>query len=87
MLRRHFEWHESRVLCEWHCRARKMMIDSSRNEASANSNYYEGLDLEAKKRYDVKVATLGNLGDPYAARKKSSTSLEIMAELAISGVS
>ena len=44
--------------------------------ASANSSYYEGLDLEDKKRYDVKIATLGNLGDPYAARKKLSTSLE-----------
>ena len=32
--------------------------------------------MEDKKRYDVKIATLGNLGDPYAARKKSSTSLE-----------
>ena len=43
----------------------------------------------SKHIYDVhvKVATLGNLCDPYAARKKSSTSLEIMAELAISGVS
>ena len=52
------------------------MIDLNRNEASANSNYYEGLDLEATKRYDVKFATLGNLGDPYAAWKKPSTNLE-----------
>ena len=43
---------------------------------SANSSYYEGLDLEDKKHYDVKIATLSNLGDPYAARKESSTSLE-----------
>ena len=62
---------ECHVLCKWHCRVRKMRIDQSRNEASANSSYYEGLDLEAKKHYDVKIATLRNLGDPYAARKKS----------------
>ena len=67
---------ERHMLREWHCRVRKMMIDLNQNEASANSNYYEELDLEATKRYDVKFATLGNLGDPYAARKKPSTSLE-----------
>ena len=38
--------------------------------------HYEGLNLEAKKRYDVKIITLGNQGDPYAAREKSSTTLE-----------
>ena len=32
--------------------------------------------MEAKKRYGVKIATLGNLGDPYTARKKSLVSLE-----------
>ena len=32
--------------------------------------------MEDKKRYDVNIATLSNLGDPYAARKKSFTSLE-----------
>ena len=52
------------------------MMNSSRNKTSANSNYYEGLDLEAKKRYDVKIATFGELGDPYTAQKKSLMSLE-----------
>ena len=51
-------------------------MDSSRNEGRVNSSYYDGLDLEAKKRYDVKIAALGKLGDPYAAQKKSLTTLE-----------
>ena len=40
-------------------RAKEM---ASKNDASAKSNNYEGLDVEAKKRYDEKIGTLGSLG-------------------------
>ena len=43
------------------------MTDSSSSWVSSHSKYYQGLDVEAKKRYDVKLATLGSLGDPYDA--------------------
>ena len=35
---------------------------ASKNDASAKSNYYEGLDVIEKKRYDEKIGTLGSLG-------------------------
>ena len=57
-------------------RAKEMAGDLSKSDVSAKCNYYEGLDVEAKKRYDEKIATLGSLGDPYAVQKKPSTSLE-----------
>ena len=56
--------------------SKEVVMDSSRNEGRVNSSYYDALDLEAKKRYDVKIAALGKLGDPYAAQKKSLTTLE-----------
>ena len=45
----------------------RRMADSSSSCVSSHSKYYQGLDIEAKKRYDVKLATLGSLGDPYDA--------------------
>ena len=48
----------------------RVKVISSWNEASTNSSYYKGLDLEAKKHYDIKIATLGNLRYPYMQRQR-----------------
>ena len=50
------------------------MTDSSSSGVSFHSKYYQRLDFEAKKRYDVMLATLGSLGDPYDATKKPTIS-------------
>ena len=42
----------------------------------AHSKYYQGLNIEAKKRYDVKLGILGSLGDPYSGLKNLPASLE-----------
>ena len=65
------EWHE-------YCThsSVEIMMNSSWNKASSNSNYYDGLDLEAKKRYNVKIALFSSLGGPYTVHRKSLTSLE-----------
>ena len=40
--------------------SKTVVMDLSSNEVRANSRYYVGLDLEAKKRYDVKIVVFGN---------------------------
>ena len=57
-------------------RSKEVVIDSSRNERRVNSTYRDRLDLEAKKLYNVKIAELDKLGDPYAAQKKPLATLE-----------
>ena len=42
----------------------------------AHSKYYQGLNIEAKKRYDVKLGILGSLSDPYSGLKNLPANLE-----------
>ena len=40
------------------------------------SKYYQGLNIEAKKWYDVRLGILGSLGDPYSSLKNLPVSLK-----------
>ena len=51
-------------------------MTSNSSDARARSSYYDGMELEAKKRYDAKIIVFGSLGDPYCVQKKSLTSVE-----------
>ena len=58
------------------------MTDLSSSWVSSHSKDYQGLDVEAKKRFDVKLATLGSLGDPCdAANLKKPTISQVEWQL------
>ena len=52
------------------------MTDLSSSWVNSLSKYYHGLDVEAKKHYDVKLATLGSLETPMMLQTWRSRQIE-----------
>ena len=51
-------------------------MSSSYSTCTHNSSYFDALNVEVKKCYDVNMSAFGTLGNLFATQKKSLTSLE-----------